>query len=175
MPERSEMNTAANTSWLKHLEDRIHRQQKWLKCYSQPIVTFTVNTPQPIKNDSLTETIFSQGIEALIATSAERGWPVTARQILHKTAGPEAIFVINTPSASLLKAAMMKVEHSHKLGHLMNLDVIGTDGVTISRSASQMPRRKCFICGKEKGAFTYSHRHEIKVQIAKIKEMVEGA
>jgi holo-ACP synthase len=177
MAKRSRANRRTDTGWLDHLvnvEDRIHRQQEWLKCHGQPLVTFTVKIPNNIDNNALSHTIFDQGIDALYNACSERGWTVTTRQILYKPTGPEAIFVIDTPSASLLKAAMIKIEHSHKLGQLMDLNVTDTDGHTISRAGCQMPRRKCLVCGRDKDIFDYSHHHGLKEQISKVKEIASS-
>ncbi|MDX1301390.1 citrate lyase holo-[acyl-carrier protein] synthase [Photobacterium sp.] len=172
----SDAETAPATGLFEHLvnvEDRIQRQQDWLKRYSQPLVTFTINIPGPAKNTSQSKTIFEQGIEALTLACADRGWSITTRQILHKMTGPEAIFIIDAPSGTLLKAAMIKIEHGHQLGRLMNLDVLDTDGQTISRSGYQMPKRKCLICGKEKTIFDRFHHHDLDEHLKKIRAMVE--
>ena len=58
--------------------------------------------------------------------------------------GDEWIAAVDADAAAI-KELTMEIENRHPFGRLFDIDVIGVDGVKLSR-----PRyRKCLICGKQ--------------------------
>lgn len=156
---------------LANKEARVKRQQGWLKSHSLPLASFSINMPGPVKMNEAAMHIFNEGIDAVIYACNGHGWRIVTRQIIHEKTGPEALFVIEAPSASMLKLAMMQIESSHPLGRLMDLDVLGADGKIVSRQGCQIARRKCLICEEDAVVCARSRRHDLPTLLNKINEM----
>ncbi|UXI02393.1 citrate lyase holo-[acyl-carrier protein] synthase [Photobacterium sp. TY1-4] len=156
---------------LANKEARVKRQQEWLKSHSLPLISFSVNMPGPVKMSEAAMHIFNQGVDAVIDACDSHGWTIVTRQLLQEKTGPEGVFVVDAPSASLLKLAMMQVENGHPLGRLMDLDVLGADGKIISRQGSRMARRQCLLCEEDAFVCARSRRHDLQGLLGKINEM----
>ncbi|ENM5816094.1 citrate lyase holo-[acyl-carrier protein] synthase [Vibrio mimicus] len=152
-------------------EVRVRQQGEWLKRHSLPLVSFTVNMPGALKLNAASQTVMDAGIRAIQELCQQTGWPQVACQLLVEKTGPEAFLVIQAPSASMLKKAMMKIEREHPLGRLMDLDVIDVDGHIISRQGAQLPRRRCLLCERDAVICARSRHHGVEALLAKIEEM----
>lgn len=159
---------------LTNKEARMSRQQEWLKSHSLPLISFTINMPGPVKMNEASMTIFNQGVYAICEACKENGWPIPTRQILQQKTGPEAIFVVDVPSAMELKRIMIKIEHNHPLGRLMDLDVIGKNGKVISRKSQMLDSRKCLLCEENAVVCSRSRRHSLPLLLNKIYEMTSN-
>ncbi len=159
---------------LTNKEARVSRQQEWLQSHSLPLISFSINMPGPIKMNESSKTIFNQGVDAIGEACRENGWSIITRQILQQKTGPEAIFVVDVPFALDLKRSMIKIEHNHPLGRLMDLDVIGNDGKTISRKGQMLDSRKCLLCEENAMVCSRSRRHPLPSLLNKIYEMTSN-
>ncbi len=153
-------------------EARMRRQQEWLLSHSSPLISFTVNIPGPNKLTPSSYAVFEEGVEAINEICNQYQYEVSARQLLVKDTGPEGLFAVKGVSASVLKKLMIQIESHHRLGRLMDLDVIGKNGKIISRQGQQMPHRKCFICEREAVICSRSHRHSLTELMRVIDDMV---
>ncbi|MEH6533130.1 MAG: citrate lyase holo-[acyl-carrier protein] synthase [Photobacterium frigidiphilum] len=159
---------------LTNKEARVSRQQEWLKSHSLPLISFSINMPGPVKMNEASKTSFNQGVDAIGEACRENGWSIITRQILQQKTGPEAIFVVDVPSALDLKRSMIRIEHNHPLGRLMDLDVISKDGKTISRKGQMLDSRKCLLCEENAMVCSRSRRHSLPSLLNKIYEMTSN-
>lgn len=157
---------------LSNKEARVKRQGEWLKRHSLPLLSFTVNMPGPQKMTECTERIFEQGVHAIQAICLEKGWSMAGRQLLRQVTGPEALFAVQAPNAMALKRAMIEIENNHRLGRLMDLDVIDVDGKIISRKGQGMTRRKCLICEQDAVICARSRKHDLQTLVSHKESMV---
>ena len=61
-----------------------------------------------------------------------------------------------------------EIEESHPRGRLFDMDVIGTDGMKLSRGTY----RKCIICGCQAQECARSRKHSVEELQAKIEELL---
>ena len=107
-------------------------QNELLGKYHCPVISFCMNIPGPIKTNPQIREAFLTGLAAL--TTALEEASITVLQS----------YDIDADSAKV-KELTMEIENRHPFGRLFDIDVIGVDGVKLSR-----PRyRKCLICGKQ--------------------------
>ena len=134
------------TDWkavLDSRENRAERQQKWLREYKIPLVSFTLNIPGPSKQSELYTRIHEEGLNAL-----SNRIPLHRLESLHLATGSEAI--LNTFINSFhLKFITVDLEEHHPLGRIFDMDVIDQNGRHISRSDMNLPPRRCLICNDE--------------------------
>ena len=67
-----------------------------------------------------------------------------------------------------IKTLATEIEESHPLGRLFDMDVIGTDGMKLSRGTY----RKCIICGCQAQECARSRKHSVEELQAKIEELL---
>ena len=100
--------------------------------------------PGPIKTNQQIREAFLEGRGALTAVLEKASIAVLQSFDIAEPTGDEWIAAVDADSAKV-KELTMEIENRHPFGRLFDIDVIGVDGVKLSR-----PRyRKCLICGKQ--------------------------
>ena len=129
---------------LQAREMRAFRQQSRIGQYAMPIVSFSMNIPGPVKDSACIRRGFFDGCGAL-----ERSLPlevIQERQIFPSVTGYEAIYVVDMEPAAL-KAITTRVEDTHPLGRLFDMDVIDLDLRKLDREQVGGGARNCLVCG----------------------------
>lgn len=139
-------------------------QAELLERFGMPLISFTMNIAGPRKRFPLAEFAFDRSLEVLRETL---GAPVCFRE-LRCEAGCGAFLVFDR-SASELKEICLGIENESPVGRLLDLDVIGTDGVKLSRSEE----RRCLICGGPVTPCARSRAHSLKELEAATAEILE--
>ena len=62
--------------------------------------------------------------------------------------GEEALLLLNADPRDV-KARTIQLEEEHPLGRLWDIDVLGQDGIPLSRSSFGHTRRTCLLCGQD--------------------------
>lgn len=155
---------------LNNKELRLKRQQEWLNRHSSPLVSFSINMPGPVKQNAAAIHIFNKGVQEIVRMCIENNWTIIDETLINQITGPEAIFAISC-DAIKLKRALVDIEQMHKLGRLMDLDVIDLDGKSLSRQTYSLPKRRCFICDEDAVICARSRRHDLPLLLQKIKEI----
>lgn len=140
---------------LSNKEERIKRQKEFLSRFDgASLISLSINTPGSIKLSCESLSIYDEAFEAIQSH---------ALPILHffeqkNITGAEAIWVIQA-DATYLKTLTCKIESTHPLGRFMDIDVIDTQGVSLSRKALGYERRKCFVCEEDAFICARSQKH----------------
>lgn len=124
------------------------------------LISFSMNIAGEIKSFPLCLAAFDEGLKELRAR-------IPADKFLHfeesrKNTGPEAFFLLSM-DAETTKKLTTSIEESHPIGRLFDMDVLGPDGKSISRSALGLPSRTCLICGENAKACARSRNHTLEV------------
>ena len=72
------------------------------------------------------------------------------------------------------KRETCRIEDTHPLGRLFDLDVIDTAGVPVSRESIGLSPRKCLVCDNEACFCMRNRTHTMAELTAKIDEMIEA-
>lgn len=149
-----------------HARDiRIEAQQRLLRTYSMPLVSFTMNIAGPVKVTPLTALAFDAGLQALYAAL---GQPV-AEEIIRPHTGYEALLVYDRP-AQELKSICLTLETAASVGRLFDLDVLDTDGNKLSRPQP----RSCLVCGGPVSVCSRSRAHGLNAIVHRTHEILAG-
>jgi len=84
------------------------------------------------------------------------------------------MYVVSSEPALEVKRAVCAIEDTHPLGRLMDIDVIGRDGVPVSRQAVGAAPRRCLLCDHEARWCMRNHTHTTEELLAHIHQMVES-
>lgn len=137
------------------------RQQELLKIpKARTLIRFSLNIAGEIKSFPLAVSAFEEGLKEI----RDRILP---GQLIHfeesRTAfGPAAFFLLTAETAGI-KREMAAIEESHALGRLFDMDVLGTDGISLSRSFLGLPPRSCLICGKDARICSENKSHSMEL------------
>jgi holo-ACP synthase len=173
-PSQSTFAAVTLFELLNRKEVRVKQQQAWLREQKLPLISFTVNMPGSVKVNKASRTVLAAGIKAVEGCCDQHGWHIKACQMIHEKTGYEVFWVVDAPSATLLKKEMIAIENQHPLGRLMDLDVLDLDGRIISRQGSMISRRRCLLCERDAVICARSHRHDLSELLAKIEEITDG-
>lgn len=150
-------------------DERAVYQRYLIDKYNCPLVSFTVVMPGNVKKNEMSEKIFLKG-KAEIESALEE-YDVIFKNENDKNTGPEAFYCVKMCSSEL-KKLMVDVEQNCKIGRLFDIDVIGKDYVPVSRSALNLPERKCLICDNDSHVCARSRKHTKEELLAEIERVL---
>ncbi len=133
-------------------ERRAALQQDALAEYGGPLLCFTMNLAGPVKRSPLADFAFLAG-ERMIAG---QGWEPRRHIRLCQPTGCEALYAFDIP-APKLKEAAISMEDALPVGRLFDMDVIGPDGMKLSRRE----QRPCLVCGGPAALCARSRAHSL--------------
>lgn len=134
-------------------EERVAKQQQFLKQYKCPLISFTMNIAGPVKTSPLIERGFRVGLKTLESL----GTAIVAQEILYKDTGCEGYFAVDM-DATTLKSICTKIEEDTSIGRLFDMDVLDVDGNKFDRPG----QRGCIVCGKPGRGCAASRAHSVE-------------
>ena len=132
------MREVTLTEILDAREMRAFMQKELIEAYKLPLVCFTMNIAGPIKVTPLIERGFKEGISLLKQTG---NIVFEKTEILHTGC---TFMMVADQSPESLKSICTKIEETHPLGRLFDMDVLNTYGLKLERQN----QRGCLICKK---------------------------
>lgn len=150
-------------------EERADYQKKLIDRYGLPLISLTLNLPGGyFQYDRWTE-VLEKASEAI--EDAFLGNIVFKKIRLGKW-GPEGFWLIDLP-IEIVKRKTIKIEDTHSLGRLFDIDVIDRNGASISRRDFNIVARKCIICDNNAVECYIQKRHTYEELKFKIDEIIE--
>lgn len=145
-------------------ETRRKRQKKLLEEFELPCISFSLNIPGAVKDSPLYRRIHTAGLAAL---ETQFHSAIVYINTYHSVTGPESYLVIQD-SAVHVKNTTVEIEDSHPLGRIFDMDVIDTEGLSISRRDFGLHPRRCLICDEPAAVCARSRKHSINELLQKI-------
>ena len=145
------------TEMMAEREERAFLQAEMLKETGLPLVSLSMNIAGDIKSTPAIEFMFKEGLR--VFENAVGAEPVK-KTVRSGKCGPHALLCYDLP-AQFLKDTALGVEE-----RLFDFDVIGTDGIKLSRPET----RRCIVCGGPVTLCSRSRAHGLDV----IKEVTDG-
>lgn len=105
--------------------------------------------------------------------ATEKGRVILREDISHEMTGSQAFFLLNLP-ADRIKKKMTEIEEYHPLGRLFDIDVIGPDGVPLSRTQFGLPARTCMVCGENAKICARSGAHSAEIIAYTLNDLVHS-
>ena len=107
-----------------------------------PVISFSMNIAGKIKLDASIRRAFLEGVRRIEAQLKLRGAKLLESKQTIEFTGCEQIWAVDADAARL-KPWMCAIEESDALGRLFDIDVIGADGLKLSRPIQR--ERRCLI------------------------------
>ena len=148
-------------------EKRVAIQNKMIKKYNKPVISFTMNIPGPIKVNNKIKKAFDIGKNLILENLKENNIKVLEIQELNENTGNELFISINS-LAEKIKNITVAIEESCELGRLFDIDVIDINFEKLSRKSF----RKCLICEEQAQECGRSRKHSVKELQDKVEEIL---
>lgn len=126
------------------------------------LVSFGMNIPGPVKTNSQIWKAYRLGRKKIEKRIRELGTEILADASVEIRSGLATVYLLGVSDACVIKREMVKLEETYPLGRLFDIDVIGKDGLSVSRSQLGMAPRKCLLCDREAKLCARSRRHRIQ-------------
>ena len=139
-------------------EARAAAQRRLLDKHRRPLLCLTMNIAGPVKRWGTVDLAFRSGAAELDQRLEGR---VLERALTDAPTGLECIWACDVPAPEL-KALAMELETRTPAGRLYDLDVIGADGVKLSRPVP----RTCLVCGGPAAPCARSRAHGLDAILA---------
>ena len=152
---------------LNSRDERVERQQKILKQFKYPIISFTMNIAGPVKTSPLIERAFFEGVRLIRESLQENS--IAHQEINVNATGCEAIFSVND-KASKIKDICTDIEDNLSVGRFFDMDVIDVDGNKLERKNV----RGCFVCGAPGRNCAASRAHSVTELQTATREVIES-
>jgi holo-ACP synthase len=154
-------------------ERRVARQREALALWGMPLISVTLVMPGPQKDSDLTRFLLKTALTEIDDLCAAHGWQICSFDQISQIAGPEALYVVDA-DAQELKRALLRLEETHQLGRLWDIDVLAPDGASISRRDLGMDGRRCLVCDQPGHACARSRAHTLSELMRVIIEKVDA-
>lgn len=145
---------------LKARDERAEKQQELIIAYGLPLISFTVNIPGTRKNTDCSRRIFFEGCGVLLNRLKDQGIYPVYQETKDLPTGMEEYVIVDMDECDVKKLAL-EIEETHPLGRLWDFDVIGRDGLSVTREALGYLKRKCLLCDEEAHACARSRAHSL--------------
>lgn len=141
-------------------ERRVFLQEKLLSSHKNPLISFTLNIPGPIKVLPLVPDAFFFGISSIENSLKKQDLTVLSREFLMEKTGLEAFWAVDAPKEKLKQLAV-SIEDGTPLGRLFDIDIIGPDKKKVSREDLGLSERTCLICNGPAHACARNRTHTV--------------
>lgn len=139
---------------------RAEKQKELLNRGGSCLISFSLNIPGEIKQFPLASAAYHEGLAEIRKRLPDER--LLFFEEYEENTGSEAFFLLSADSAEI-KGTMAALEESHPLGRLFDIDVLGPDGLSLSRTALGLPPRTCLICGGNAKACARSQAHSMEL------------
>jgi len=146
-------------------EERSYLQEKLIEKYGNSLVVVRCNYPGQEKNNLIAHEVVNEFYRILKKNYLQE---ILNMEKLESLEGLSYLMSLKKEK-TLLKKELIKLEESHPLGRLIDLDVIDSSG-GISRKDLGYSGRLCLICKNEAHYCVRSRKHSLKEVLEAIEE-----
>lgn len=155
-------------------EEKVRRQEELQRKYEGgTIVALGMNIPGPRKTSPGILKAFAAGGEALRNAFADEGLKIMEEAEVMEKQGYLWICAVGTLNHLSVKKITIKLEETHPLGRLFDIDVYDEAGRGISREELGASVRRCLICEKEAKICGRNRTHRVEALYAHVEEIID--
>ena len=158
---------------LEARERRVIYQQRLIKKYQKPLITFKLNIPGPEKDGLLYRRIFINGLKLLKSSLEKNNVKLVFEDLILKSTGSEAFLVVDD-EAKYIKTLCIEIEENDGMGRIYDFDVIDVLGSPLMRETVGGEGRKCFLCDEYVWICSRARRHSLEEMLRFIEETAKA-
>jgi holo-ACP synthase len=138
------------------------------------IVALGMNIPGPRKTSPSILQAFSAGGEELNRLFLEHGLAVMEETVVKEKAGFLKLYAVKSQDPLFVKKITIKMEETHPLGRLFDIDVYNDAGNGIGRAELGSPVRRCLICEKDAKLCGRSRSHSVEELYGRVENIIDS-
>ena len=131
-------------------------RQQMMQAAGGVLISLTLVAPGAVKRSPLLDAIFAAALAALRPLVDD----ARARIEAVDDSGHHALYLLDGEARDW-KTRMLALENRAPLARLWDIDIIGGDGVAVSRRDLGLPPRRCLICDADAKTCARERRHDI--------------
>lgn len=116
--------------------------------------------------------ILTAALSAIESAFNAHSIPIVDIKFLKEEAYPIVLVTPAHQHVTLLKKLTMAIENHHPLGPMMDINVMGLDGISITRRSTGIPPRVCMVCGESVSVCVARGKHSNKDYLDAMNELV---
>lgn len=136
-------------------------QQRLIREFQLPIISFTLNIVGPLKVFPLVIQAYQEGLASIRNHCKANGISISHFEEICEHTGHEGFFVVSCQPIKL-KKIISQLELTSSLGRLFDIDIIKIDGTKVSRTEINLPERTCLLCNKNAFECSRSRAHTVE-------------
>lgn len=163
MPVTLEQLLQSRDNRAKHQKDLLGKNP------GRSLLCMTVQLPGAEKRNATSLKIAGAGVEAI-----REAFSPEYEELRDLETGYEGYFLVSLPALQAKRLAC-RIEDTHPLGRLMDIDVLFADAqaLSLSRGDIGLEPRRCLLCGNEVRYCMRAKTHTTAELLARIEEMVK--
>ena len=155
---------------LNFREKRFIIQKEFSNKYKNTLISFCMNIPGPIKTNKEIKILFQSGLDEIYSYLKKNNIIILDSYKNSDKTGDEIIIATNSRDSKKIKDAMTRIEESHPLGRLFDIDVLDEECKKLSRPIN----RRCFLCDERAQDCASTRRHSVEEMQAYIDEKLKN-
>lgn len=158
-----------------YLDDKIQVakiRDKCLRKNGTPIIIIKSRYMEYGASISNNRYIVNSAIEQIECEATKRGINITSCEVHKSNNYYMAVVTTDCSYATKLKKLTLDIENYHRIGSIMDLDVVDINGISISRKSRDIEPRKCIICGEYSTICLHKNSHNQNEYDSKVKEII---
>lgn len=136
------------------------------------LICLTLNIVGPVKVFPYTVLAYETGLVAVREYIKYAGADPLAYRETRKDTGYDSFFAVSGQTPELCKEYLTKLEESHPLGRLFDIDVLRSDGSKVSREELGFSQRTCLLCQNPAFLCGRSRTHSAQELVTKEIEII---
>jgi holo-ACP synthase/triphosphoribosyl-dephospho-CoA synthase len=137
------------------------RRRRLLDEFNAPLVCLSLNIPGEYKNFPLALRCFHEEQQIFILALRAEDIEIIHEESEEEKSGYTA-FISVAAAADRIKGIALRLEDTHSLGRLFDIDVFEPGGKKLSRKDFGEMGRSCLVCGGDSFVCAHSRTHDIK-------------
>jgi holo-ACP synthase / triphosphoribosyl-dephospho-CoA synthase len=154
---------------MAYREKRLHRRQELLSEYALPLACLGLNIPGEYKDFPWARRCFHEEIEAFKLALEAEGLAISYEERKEESAGYTAYVSVDS-GPETLKALALRLEDTHPLGRLFDIDIHEPGGTKLSRQGT----RQCLVCTESAFVCARSRAHTLEELSAALLNIMEN-
>ncbi len=156
----------------KARDTRMEKVSFYLEKETAGLILFLLNIPGSRKDLPLYRNVFNTGLRLIKQSFNTNSIEFSVKEINipESGTGAEAYITVSNTELSLVKQITSKIEESHPLGRIFDIDVFNS---SLNQIKSERKTRKCFICERPAFECARSRRHKLSEVVGHINKKAE--
>ncbi|WP_349666911.1 citrate lyase holo-[acyl-carrier protein] synthase [Lacrimispora sp.] len=158
---------------LRFRDKKVRIQEELREKYKGMVtMALAMNIPGPVKTSPDFLLAFDEGTKTLEEAVSDSGIRIKEMAGVSENAGYMKFYALDSYDPVAVKCLTIRLEETHPLGRLWDIDVYDKNGVSMSRGILSASARKCLICGQDAKGCARNRTHSVEELIRQVEHII---